>query len=73
MTHARADSSLPLRDEGGVVELMIELSPSCVFLPSHALLMAFGTARDNWSVWTQARATAALRGVVALTRLPADE
>ena len=43
---------------------MIELLASCMILPSHAPLAAFGTARDNWSFWTQARATAALRGVV---------
>ena len=73
MTRARADPPLPLRDGGGVVELMIELLASCMFLPSHAPLAAFGTARDNWSVWTQARATVALRRVVALAGLPADE
>ena len=30
-------------------------------------------ARDNWSVWTQARATGALHRVVALAGFPADE
>ena len=30
-------------------------------------------ARDNWSVWTQARATGALGRVVALAGFPADE
>ena len=30
-------------------------------------------ARDNLSVWTQARATGALRRVVALAGFPADE
>ena len=30
-------------------------------------------ARDNWSVWTQARATGALRRVVALAGFQADE
>ena len=73
MTRARADSSLPLRDEGRAVELMIELLSSCMFLPSHAPLAAFGTARDNWSIWTQTWATSALRGVAALAGLPADE
>ena len=44
-----------------------------MFLPSHAPLAAFCTTRGNWSVWTQARATAALRGVMALVVLPAGE
>ena len=57
----------------GAVELMIELLSPSMFLPSHAPMAAFVTARGNWPVWTQARATAALRGVVALAGLPADE
>ena len=57
----------------GAVELMIEWPSSCMFIPSHAPLAAFGTVRGNWSVWTQARATAALRGVVALAELPVDK
>ena len=73
MVRARADPTLPLRYGGGAVEWMIELLYSCMFLPSHAPLAAFGTARGNWSVWTQAQATAALRGVVALAGLPANE
>ena len=52
---------------------MVELLSSYMFIPSHAPLAVFGTARDNWSVWTQARTTGALRGVVALAGLPADE
>ena len=68
MTCNRADRYLPLRDMGEVVELMIELLSSCLFLPSYVPLAAFGTARGNWSVWTQALATAALRGMVALAR-----
>ena len=72
MTRARGDPPLPLRDGSGAVDLMIELL-SCMFLPSHAPLAAFGTARGNWSVWTHARPTAALRGVVALAGFPADE
>ena len=71
VTRARADPPLPLRDGDGAVELMVGFLSSCMFLPSHAPLAAFGTARDNWSVGTQA--TAALRGVVALAGLPADE
>ena len=50
MTRARADPPLPLRDGGGAVELMIELLSSCMSLPSHEPLAAFGTTRDNWSV-----------------------
>ena len=52
---------------------MIELLSSCIFLPSHAPLAAFGAVRGNWPVWAQAQATAALRGVVALAELPVDE
>ena len=52
---------------------MIKLLSSRMFLPSHAPLAALGTAHDNWSVWTQARATGALRRVVALAGFPADE
>ena len=66
-------SDLPLRDGGGAVELMIKLLSSGMFLPSHAPLAALGTARDNWSVWTQARATGALRRVVALAGFAADK
>ena len=73
MTRACADPPLPLRDGGGAVELMIKLLSSGMFLPSHAPLAASGTARDNWSVWTQARATGALRREVALAGFAADE
>ena len=52
MTRARADPPLPLWEGGGAVELVIELLSSCMFIPSHAPLAAFGTARGNWSVWT---------------------
>ena len=73
MTRGRTDPPLPLRDGDGAVDLMIKLLSAYMFLPSHAPLAAFDTARGNWSVWTQARATAALRGVVALAGLPAVE
>ena len=73
MTRSRGCPPLPLRNGGGAVELMIELLFSCMFLPFHTPLAAFGTARGNISVWTQARPTAALPGVVALALLPADE
>ena len=65
MTRARVGLPLPLRNRGGVVELMIELLG--------APLAALCTARGNWSVWTQTRVTASLRGVVALAGLPAAE
>ena len=73
MTRARAGPPLPTRDGGGVVELMIELLSSCIFLPSQAPLAAFRTARGNWSVSTQARATTALRGGVALAGVSVTE
>ena len=50
MTLARTGPPLPFRDGSGEVESMIELLYSCMFIPSHALLAAFGTARGNWSV-----------------------
>ena len=46
----RGSTSLLLRDGGGAVELMIESLSSCMFLPSHAPLAAYGTARGNWLV-----------------------
>ena len=58
MMRARTDSHLPLRDGGGAVELMVELLSSFMSLPSLAPLAAFGTVQGNWSVWTQAGATA---------------
>ena len=64
-------STSPLRDGGGVVGLMIKLL--LYILPSRAPLAAFCTVRGNRLVWTHARATAALRGVVALVGLPATE
>ena len=73
MTLTRADPPLPLRDGGGAVELNIEYLSSCLFLPSHTPLAAFDTARGSCSVWTQAQATAALRGVETLAGLPANE
>ena len=62
-----------LRDGGETVELMIQLLSLCKMLPSHTPLAASGTARGNWSVWTQARITASLREVIALAGLPAAE
>ena len=50
ITRTPTNSPLPLRDGGGAVKLMVELLSSCMVLPSHAPLVAFGTARDNWSV-----------------------
>ena len=70
MARARADPPFPLPDLSGAVEFRVELL-SCMFFSSHVPLAAFGTARGNWSVWI--KATAALRGVVALVGLPADE
>ena len=43
---------------GGAVDLMIELmSCSSMFLPPSAPLVAFGTGRGKWSMWSQAQAT----------------
>ena len=69
-THARAGPPLPLWDGGGAVDWMIELLSSYMFLTFHAPLAAFVTTRGNWSVWTQAWATAALHRVEELVGLP---
>ena len=47
MSCARAGPPLPLRGQGGAIELIIELLSSCMFLPSHAPLAAFGTERGK--------------------------
>ena len=73
ITRAHTNRFLLLRDRGGVVELMIELLSSYMFLLLHAPLAAFGTVRGNWSVWTEAQAVAAFRGVVPLAGLAADK
>lgn len=73
LTREREGPPIPLQGGGGPVDLMIELMSSYLLLPPHAPLAAFGGEAGKWSVWTQARATAALREVVALAGLPARE
>ena len=74
MSCARAGPPFSLRGQGGAIELIIELLSSCMYLPSHAPLVAFGTERGNWSICTQARTTTALlREVEALAAFPEAE
>ena len=45
----------------------------CLFLQSSAPLVAFGVGNGRWSMWTQHQATTALREVVALAGVRAEE
>ena len=60
-------------DGGGAVDLMIELLSCYLFLRPSACLVAFGTGHGRWSMWTQQQATAALRSVVALASVRAED
>ena len=50
-----------------------ELLPCYLFLPSSGPLVAFGAGNGRWSTWTQHQATAALRKVVALAGVRAEQ
>ena len=58
---------------GGAVDLMIKLMTCYLFLPSSAPLVAFGVGNGRWSMWTQHQAMEALRKVVALAGVRAEE
>ena len=58
---------------GGAVDLMIELMSCYFFLPSSAPLVAFCVGNGRRSMWTQHQATTALRKVVALAGVRAEE
>ena len=66
LTRVRKGPSRPVGARGGAVDLMIELTPSFVFLPSPAPRVTFGTGNGRRSMRTQQQATASLRAVVAL-------
>ena len=53
-------------DDGGAIDLMIELMYCFPFPPLSAPLAAFCVGNGRWSIQTQQQATIALRKVVAL-------
>lgn len=59
--------------EGGTVDLLVELLSCYLFLPPSAPLVAFGCGNSRWSIWTQAQATKALRQVVSVAGVKAEE
>ena len=73
VTGMRKGSSMPVWEVSGAVDLMIELMFYYLFLPSSAPLVAFGVDNGRWSMWTQHQAMAALRKVVALAGVRAEE
>ena len=73
VTHVRKGPSMHVREGGGAVDLMIELMSCYLFLPSSTPLVAFGVGNGRSSMWTQHQATTALRKVVALAGVRAEE
>ena len=73
VTHVRKGPSMRVGKGGRAVDLMIELMSFYVFLPSSAPLAACGVGNGRWSMWTQHQATLALRKVVALAGVRAEE
>ena len=65
--------SMRVGEGGGVVDLIIELMSCYFFLPSSAPLIAFGVFNGKGSMWTQHQASTALRKVVALAGVRAEE
>ena len=73
LTRVRGGPPRPVGVGGNAVDLMIELLSCYLFLPPSAPLVAFGAGNGRWSMWTQQQATAALRTVVALAGVRAEE
>ncbi len=73
VTHVRKGPSTRVGEGGGAVDLMIELMSCYLFLPSSAPLVAFIVGNGRWSMWTQHQSTKALRKVVALAGVRAEE
>ena len=73
LTRARKGPPRPVGDGGGAVDLMIELLSCYLFLPPSAPLVAFGCGSGRWSMWTQTQATKALRQVVSVAGMQAEE
>ena len=73
ISRVRAGSPRPVGAGGGAVDLMLELMSCYLCLPSSAPLVAYGSGGGRWSMWTKQQATVALRDVVALAGVRADE
>ena len=73
VTRVRKGPSMRVGEGGGAVDLMIELMSCYLFLPSSAPLVAFGVGDGRWLMWTQHQATEALRKVVSLGGVCAEE
>ena len=73
ISRVRAWSPRPVGSGGGAVDLVLELMSCYLFLPSSAPLVADGSGGGTIFMWTKQQATVALRGVVALVGVQADE
>ena len=73
VTRVRKGPSMRVGEGGGAVNLMIKWMYCYLFLPPSAPLVAFVLGNGRWSMWTQHQATAALRKVVALAGVRAEE
>ena len=73
VTRVRKGPSMRVGEGGGYVDLMIELMSCHLFLPSSAPLVACAVGSGRWSMWTQHQATVALRKMVALAGVRAEE
>ena len=73
ISRVRAGSPRPVGAGGGAVEFMLELMSCYLILPSSAPLVAYGSGGGRWSMWTEQKATVALREVVASADVRADE
>ena len=69
----RAGSRRPVGAGGDAVDLMLELMSCYLFLPSSAPLVADGSGGGRWSTWTKQQKTVALRKVVRLAGVRADD
>ena len=73
LSRVRKGRSRPVGAGGGAVDLMIKLMSCYLFLPLSAPLVAFGTGHGRWTRWTKQQATVALRAVVALAGVRAED
>ena len=73
ISRVRAGSPRPVGAGGGTADLMLELISRYLFLPSSAPLVAYGGGGGRWFMWTKQQAMVALREVVALAGVRADE
>ena len=73
ISRVRAGSPMSVGAGGGAVDLMLGLMSCYLFLPSSAPLVEYGSGGGRWSMWTKQQATVALREVVELAGVRADE